>query len=176
MEKKNSTSRHIYYGLGTLSLVLIGATLLFKHKAILRSSKKAYADTAIDYSIFDSPDQPGTGRCIDRGLVHQLQQLEAVTGYPIFKWINSGGRTKVHNRRVGGVANSSHVIPICKAVDIKASSIIIRNTLVYAAKQVGFKRIGVGRTFVHFDVDTSKRQYVAWGYPKGAKAAVNPFV
>jgi hypothetical protein len=41
---------------------------------------------------------------------------------------------------------------------------------------VGFKRIGVGRTFVHLDVDASKSQNVAWGYPKGAKAAVNPFV
>ena len=176
MGKKISSSRHIYYGLGSLSLVLIGAVLVYKRKASLRPLNKNSVTSDINYALFDSPDQVGSGRCIDRGLVLKLKQLEVVTGYPIFNWINSGVRTKSHNRRVGGVANSSHVIPICKAVDIKASSIAIRNTLVYAAKQVGFKRIGVGRTFVHLDVDASKSQYVAWGYPKGVKAAVNPFV
>ena len=176
MEKSSNSSRHIYFGLGTLSLVLIGAVLLYKDKASLRSSNKKSNLMEIDYALFDSPDQIGSGRCIDRGLVLKLKQLEVVTGYPILNWINSGVRTKSHNRRVGGVANSSHVIPICKAVDIKASSTAIRNTSVYAAKQVGFKRIGVGKTFVHLDVDDSKSQYVAWGYPKGVKAAVNPFV
>ena len=45
-----------------------------------------------------------------------------------------------------------------------------------AARDVGFKRIGVGNTFVHLDIDEGKSQYVAWGYPSGTVAAVNPFV
>jgi hypothetical protein len=105
-----------------------------------------------------------------------LQQLETRTSYPIFSWINSGARSPSHNSRVGGVSNSSHKIPTCKAVDIKAYSKSIRNHLVSAARDVGFKRIGIGKTFVHLDIDDLKSQYVAWGYPSGATAEVNPFV
>ncbi|MCH3884520.1 D-Ala-D-Ala carboxypeptidase family metallohydrolase [Tenacibaculum aquimarinum] len=130
----------------------------------------------MDLSIFDSPDIPGSGNCMDRHLLFMLQQLEARTGYPIFSWINSGARSPSHNRKVGGVSNSSHKIPICKAVDIKAPSKFIRNHLVATARDVGFKRIGVGKTFVHLDVDALKSQYVAWGYPSGTPAEVNPFV
>jgi len=52
----------------------------------------------------------------------------------------------------------------------------VRNQLVLAAKKVGFKRIGVGKTFVHLDVDSTKSQYVAWGYPSGTRPEINPFV
>ena len=131
---------------------------------------------AIDLSVFDSPDLPGSGNCMDRQLIFMLQQLEARTGYPIFEWINSGARSPSHNSKVGGVSISSHKIPKCKAVDIKAQTTFIRNHLVSVARDVGFKRIGVGRTFVHLDVDENKSQYVAWGYPSGTPAEVNPFV
>ena len=99
----------------------------------------------MDLSIFDSPDVPGSGNCIDRKLLSMLKALEAKTGYPIFSWINSGVRSDFHNKMVGGVANSSHKIPVCKAVDIGIPNTFIRNHLVLAAKEVGFKRIGVGK-------------------------------
>lgn len=170
MAKSNT---HIYVGLGTLSIVLVGAFLVYwkGRKRMIRLPTRP-----IDLSLFDSPDIPGSGRCMDRRLLFMLKQLEAKTGYPIFKHINSGARSPLHNRKVGGVSNSSHKIPTCKAVDIGVPNTYIRNLLVRSARDVGFKRIGVGRTFVHLDVDSAKSQYVAWGYPAGAPAEVNPFV
>lgn len=173
-----SNNRHIYFGLGTLSVLLIGALVIYrksKVKSVKNKVVKIYQQP-IDLSVFDSPDLPGSGNCMDRQLIFLLQQLEARTGYPIFQWINSGARSPAHNSKVGGVSSSSHKIPTCKAVDIKAQSTFIRNHLVSVARDVGFKRIGVGRTFVHLDTDDSKSEYVAWGYPSGTPAEVNPFV
>jgi hypothetical protein len=59
----------------------------------------------------------------------------------------------VHNKKVGGTSNSSHKTPTCKAESIKAQTTFIRNHLVSVARDVSFKRIGVGRTFVHLDAD-----------------------
>lgn len=169
---KNSASvvatnkTYIWLGLGAASVVVIGAIVI---RTI--TSKKE-----IDYSVFDSPDMPGSGRCMDKDFIKMLQKLEKVTKLPIFEMINSGARSAYWNAKVGGVSNSSHKIPTCKAADIKAPTTAIRNKLVVAAKLVGFKRIGVGRTFVHLDNDHTKRQYVAWGYPSGTKPPINPFV
>lgn len=171
-----SSNQHIYVGLGTLSVLLLSAFVVYRRSVIKKNPRAFIAQNTIDLSVFDSPDIPGSGNCIDRRLLFMLQQLEARTGYPIFNWINSGVRSPSHNRKVGGTSNSSHLIPTCKAVDIKAYSKTIRNNIVFAARDIGFTRIGVGRTFVHLDVDENKSQYVAWGYPKGAAAEVNPFV
>lgn len=173
-----SNNQHIYVGLGTLSILMIGAFVIYR-KSKTKSVKNRVMQMTqrpIDLSVFDSPDLPGSGNCMDRQLIFMLQQLEARTGYPIFQWINSGARSPAHNSKVGGVSSSSHKIPTCKAVDIKAQTTFIRNHLVSVARDVGFKRIGVGKTFVHLDTDDMKSQYVAWGYPSGTPAEVNPFV
>lgn len=173
-----SSNQHIYVGLGTLSILLIGAFVVYR-KTKTKSALKIAASVKrkpVHLSIFDSPDIPESGNCMDRKLLFMLQQLESRTGYPIFSWINSGARSPEHNRKVGGASRSSHLMPICKAVDIKSPTTFIRNHLVAAARDVGFKRIGVGKTFVHLDTDETKSQYVAWGYPSGTPAEVNPFV
>lgn len=169
-------NQHIYFGLGTLSVLLLGAFIVYKTKASKKKPIQIISHQPVDLSVFDSPDMPGSGNCMDPQLIFMLQQLEAKTGYPIFSWINSGARSPFHNKKVGGVSNSSHKIPTCKAVDIKTSTKFIRNHLVSVARDIGFKRIGVGRTFVHLDIDNLKSQYVAWGYPSGSKPEINPFV
>lgn len=171
-----SNNQHIYVGLGTLSVLLLGAFLVYKKQKNTKNRTQIIKQKSIDLSVFDSPDIPGSGNCMDRELIFMLQQLEARTDYPIFEWINSAARSPSHNSKVGGVSNSSHKMPTCKAVDIKAYSKSIRNHLVSAARDVGFKRIGVGKTFVHLDTDDLKSQYVAWGYPSGTPAEINPFV
>jgi len=171
-----SKNQHIYVGLGTLSVLLIGAFLVYRKPKTKKKQIQIIGQYPIDLSVFDSPDIPGSGNCMDRQLIFMLQQLEARTGYPILEWINSGARSPAHNTKVGGVSNSSHKMPTCKAVDIKTSTKFIRNQLISVARDVGFKRIGVGRTFVHLDTDDMKSQYVAWGYPSGTPAEVNPFV
>ncbi|WP_062062786.1 D-Ala-D-Ala carboxypeptidase family metallohydrolase [Aquimarina longa] len=158
----------VFMILGVTSIAILGGIII--------SKKKKKKSTKVDLSPFDSPDSPDSGKCMDRKFIQMLQKLEQETKYPIFKKINSGARTAYWNSKVGGVSNSAHKIPKCKAADIATPTTAIRNRIVRAARQVGFKRIGVGKRFVHLDNDTSKRQYVAWGYPKGAKPAINPFV
>ncbi len=159
---------HIWFGLGAASIVIIGAIAM----ARLKSKPKP----KVDLTKFDSPDIQGSGKCMDKEFIKMLQKLAKVTKLPIFDMINSGARSSYWNTKVGGVSNSSHKIPKCQAADIKAPTKSIRNKIVVAAKLVGFKRIGVGKTFVHLDNDSSKKQYVAWGYPSGTKPPINPFV
>ncbi len=157
----------MYLAAGGVFIIVLAATTLLIHK-----KKKKHL---IDLSIFDSPDAPGSGKCIDKKLVAMLIQLQKITRYPVLKNINSGVRTPSHNAKVGGVFSSSHKIPICKAVDISTPSKFNQERLVSAAKSIGFKRIGIGKTFVHLDIDDSKSQYVAWGYPSGTRPPFNPF-
>ena len=166
-----SNYKHIYIGIGTAAL-LVGGAVLMRH---LTRSKTKKVTTNIDFSVFDSKDIAGSGRCIDRLLLNKLVLLEKRTGYAVLKNINSAVRSYYWNKKVGGVSNSAHLITKCKAVDIHAPTRNIRNLLVVQAYNLGFTRIGVGKTFVHLDVDQSKPQYVAWGYPSGTQPEINPF-
>ena len=149
----------------------LSAGLVLTVALLTRKREEALPDT----SVFDSPDLPGSGQCMDHGFLRMLQELERRTGYPVFQNINSGARTAVHNAKVGGVSNSSHKIPTCRAADIRTPNREIQRMLIIAAKVVGFRRIGIAETFIHLDNDPNKPQDVAWGYPKGAKPWMNPF-
>ena len=166
-----SNYKHIYIGIGTAALLVGGAVLV----RYLTKSKIKKVISNVDFSVFDSKDMTGSGRCIDRLLLNKLLLLEKRTGYAVLKNINSAVRSRYWNKKVGGVSNSAHLITKCKAVDIHAPTRTIRNLLVVQAYNLGFTRIGVGKTFVHLDVDQSKPQYVAWGYPSGTTPEINPF-
>lgn len=161
------TTKYIYWGVGIgVVLIAVVGTVL-----IVRDRTKG----KVDLRQFDSPDIPGSGKCMDKGFIKMLQKVQRKTKLPIFDWINSGARSAYWNSKVGGVDSSAHMIPVCKAADIKTPTRAIRDKIVEAAKEVGFKRIGIGSTFVHLDNDDTKPQYVAWGYPLGTKPPVNPF-
>lgn len=161
------TTKYIYWGVGVgIALVAIVGTVL-----IINSRSKG----KIDLSRFDSPDMPGSGKCMDKEFIKMLKKVQRKTRLPIFDWINSGARSAYWNSKVGGVHGSAHKIPVCKAADIKTPTRAIRDKIVKVAKEVGFKRIGIGSTFVHLDNDDSKPQYVAWGYPLGSNPPINPF-
>ena len=175
MVVETSNKKLIYFGIGTLTLTALGVFFVYRKFRTKKKSSQT-ATRSIDLSAFDSPDMPGSGNCMDRQLLMILDALSKRTGYPIFSWINSGARSAAHNRKVGGASRSSHKIPTCKAVDIGTPSKFIRNQIIAEARNLGIKRIGVGRTFVHLDVDENKSQYVAWGYPSGRQPDINPFV
>lgn len=158
--------REVFYiGLGFCSVAALSTlALLWLHSR-----------ARIDLSKFDSPDIPGSGACMDKTFLNMLRQIEKKTGYPIFEWINSGARSPYWNTKVGGVINSAHKIPTCKAADIRTENSVVRDRIISAAKAAGIKRIGIGKTFVHLDNDTSKKQNVAWGYPAGSPPPYNPF-
>lgn len=114
-----------------------------------------------EYSEFDSPDLPNSGEMyMDRRFLSKLDDARKLAGVP-FK-ITSGYRTESHNRRVGGVRNSSHTKGL--AADIACSSGTNRFAIVNALIMAGFNRIGIAKNFVHVDLDASKTQFTIWTY------------
>ena len=76
--------------------------------------------------------------------------------------INSGYRTAKHNLKIGGRPNSSHLRGL--AVDIACSNSVDRYHLLNCLLDVGFKRIGISKSFIHVDIDDEKDDQVIWTY------------
>ena len=72
--------------------------------------------------------------------------------------INSGFRCKDHNDAVGGSSNSKHLSGI--AADIACTTSSDRYKLMKIAFALGFKGIGVYKTFIH--LDTRHSHQVVW--------------
>jgi len=90
-----------------------------------------------------------------------LDTIRGECGFPFN--INSGLRTKAENDALANsVSDSAHLSGL--AVDIACTDSSKRDKIVTVAKANGVKRIGIGKTFVHLDVDTSKVQSVMWHY------------
>ena len=89
---------------------------------------------------------------ISEELVFNLDEARDISQIP-FK-INSACRCEKHNKKVGGVKDSSH----CKglAVDIACNDDERRFIMVSALLKVGFKRILIYDTFIHVDIDLEK--------------------
>lgn len=109
---------------------------------------------------FDSPDKRGSGYSMNLLTVAKLDKVRELCGFPLV--IHSGIRTPEHNAIVGGVDSSAHELGY--AADIRALSSNTRFKLVEAALLAGFRRIGIGRTFVHLDDDPNKLADVIWLY------------
>lgn len=76
--------------------------------------------------------------------------------------ITSGFRCIEHNQKVGGSVSSSHMKG--RAVDIATANSVDRFKILSALLRTGFKRIGVGKTFIHVDLDFDKTPDVTWVY------------
>jgi uncharacterized protein YcbK (DUF882 family) len=68
--------------------------------------------------------------------------------------ITSAYRCSKHNKEVGGVKNSAHVKGL--AVDIAIPDNIARLNILRGLIIAGFRRIGIGKDFIHADIDKSK--------------------
>lgn len=97
---------------------------------------------------FDSPDAPGSGAMMDKDFIKKLDAAREQSLLP-FK-INSGFRTKEHNKKVGGTPGSSHVRG--KGADIAALTSGTRLRVVKALLDAGFTRVEVS-TDGHVHVD-----------------------
>lgn len=83
-----------------------------------------------------------------------------------FSWVvASGCRCEQHNKNEGGKSNSDHLPrPACEGVDITANNAWVRFTIINAALKVGFRRIGIAKTFIHLGDRQSNPQEVLWVY------------
>tara|TARA_R100000081_G_C4801147_1_gene164274 strand:- start:635 stop:1006 length:372 start_codon:yes stop_codon:yes gene_type:complete len=116
--------------------------------------------TYFKISEFDSPDEVGSGYKMDRDFLIKLDSARGIAGIP-FK-ITSGYRTKKRNELVGGRIGSSHLKGL--AVDIGYNGSRERYLIVQSLMHVGINRIGIGKTFIHCDVDNLKDPDVIWLY------------
>ena len=112
-----------------------------------------------ELSEFDSPDLKGSGAKMDESFLYMLDEAREIAGIP-FK-INSGYRTKKHNKAVGGKPTSSHTKGM--AADIHCDDSFSRIIIIQALIETGFRRIGIGKTFIHCDNDLDKNNAL-WLY------------
>ena len=111
-------------------------------------------------SEFDSPDDPGSRQRMDPQFLKMLDRAREISGVP-YK-VTSGVRTKEHNKAVGGVPRSSHLVGL--AADISARDNVTRAHILRGLIKVGFNRIGIHRYFIHVDDDQTKAPDVCWLY------------
>jgi len=88
---------------------------------------------------------------IDQRLIDKLELLRAELGRPII--ITSGYRCPKHNREVGGVVNSQHILG--KAVDIKVRGVSPKK-VGEVARKIGFSFIKVYSSWTHIDIRREK--------------------
>jgi zinc D-Ala-D-Ala carboxypeptidase len=128
----------------------------------MKKSTKPYNWAASKYfkkEEFDSPDLTGSGKFMVGDFMRALEQARITAGIPFF--INSGFRTRAHNQKVGGAVRSEHLYG--RAVDIKAEKLETKIKIIKACYQAGFRRFGIGKTFVHVDLSITKAPAV-WAY------------
>lgn len=97
------------------------------------------------------------GKCIKQfiagDLIEKLDALRDDIKAPII--IHSGYRCEEHNAAVGGKVKSRHMAGL--AVDISSPKYSIEELEKLVEKY--FKRIGIGKTFIHVDIDLGKAKW-----------------
>ena len=92
-------------------------------------------------------------------LSNELEKIRTALGKPII--INSGIRCPEHNKRVGGVKNSQHILG--KAVDIRVKNMKAKDLYNFIKKLESMKLVYIGymklyekEGFVHYDIRDKK--------------------
>jgi len=104
---------------------------------------------------------PCCGKCeMSEEFVLKLDHLRECLGLPIY--VTSGFRCELHNKTVGGAPDSAHLKGL--AVDISILTSAYRYNLITYAVILRIHRIGIGKNFVHLDIDKSKPWPSMWVY------------
>jgi zinc D-Ala-D-Ala carboxypeptidase len=100
---------------------------------------------------------------VDRKFLWKLNQAREEANIPFS--LSSGCRCEQRNKDEGGYKTSDHLPrPYCEGADIKVSNSRDRFKVVDAAISVGFKRIGIAKTFIHLGSRELNPQRVIWVY------------
>ena len=96
--------------------------------------------------------------------LYRLNIARQLAGVPFV--IYSGWRCEKHNKRVGGSLTSAHLVGL--AADIACPDSNARYRIIIGLLSAGFKRIGIGRNFIHVDDAACeiKPNEVIWHYYK----------
>ncbi len=116
---------------------------------------------------FDSPDLPGSGINMQDSFMRRLETARIKANIRFI--IKSGIRTQIYNDSLkNSVKNSAHIKGL--AVDISCVNDNDFIIIIKALAEAGFKRIGIGKNFIHVDYDLAKPYPVVWAYPKTPKS------
>ena len=97
---------------------------------------------------------------MDGGFLALLDKVREKAGIPLV--LNCAYRSREWDIAKGRSGNSAHTRG--KAVDIRCNSSATRFKIVKAAMECGIVRIGIGKSFVHLDNDSSLTQNVIFDY------------
>ncbi len=97
---------------------------------------------------------------VSEALIKLIETIGEITRRQII--ITSAARCGAYNKQIGGAPNSAHLRGF--AVDIACYTIHERWLLLTAASAVGITRVGVGRGFVHLDIDPTLPAQTMWLY------------
>lgn len=97
---------------------------------------------------------------MDRASMWIFDAVREAAGIPLV--INCAYRSPEWDRSKGRSGNSAH----CRgrAIDIRCTTSENRMKIIAAAVEVGVKRIGIGKNYIHLDTDDSLPQNVIWHY------------
>lgn len=94
---------------------------------------------------------------------HTMEKLDAareIAGIPFV--LNSAYRSPQWDKSKGRSGTGAHTTGC--AVDIRCNTNPNRLKIIMACLAVGFRRIGIGKTYIHVDDDPTKTQNVMWHY------------
>lgn len=97
---------------------------------------------------------------MEQPLLNMLDKARELAGIPFV--LNSAYRSRSYELAHGRSGNSAHTRGL--AVDVRCNTSANRYKIVTAAISAGFKRIGIGKTFVHLDTDSSLPMNVIFDY------------
>ena len=101
--------------------------------------------------------------CFDKMDVDTLHKLDTAREYANIPFtITSSWRSEEKNKAINGAKNSAHLRGY--AIDIACESSIDRFIILDALICVGFRRIGIAKTFIHADSDPNLSEGVTWLY------------
>ena len=100
---------------------------------------------------------------VSQTFLWKLNQGRDLTGFP---WVVvSGCRCDLHNKNEGGKVDSDHLLrPACEGVDILATNAWVRDRIIEVSYEIGIRRRGIGKTFVHLGDRLTNPQKVLWLY------------
>jgi len=97
---------------------------------------------------------------INMDFLEKLQLARTYAGIPFV--VISGCRCDTHNKEVGGKHTSDHLTG--EGADIRVINPIERFAVLDSAIAAGFRRIGIGRGFIHLGNNKHNPQEVTWIY------------
>jgi hypothetical protein len=96
---------------------------------------------------------------IDEKVVAIVDVIQTVAPEAV---VSSGCRCEKHNLEEGGKPSSAHLRGL--AADIACINSQVRYIVLRTLFNRNVRRIGIGKTFVHFDLDQELPQWVGWIY------------